>query len=96
MPPAGAPVVRPVVPAVAGPGEPSAALDEAAIARDLLAAIQQQVELAIDIRLREALTPILARATDTVVREARRDLTATLHDLVQRAVQAELARRKRG
>ena len=33
-------------------------------------------------RLREALAPVLARATDALVREARNELAATLRDVV--------------
>ena len=90
-PVAAAPQVVAAPPAVAAPP-----IDEAALARDLLAAIQQQVDLAIEIKLREALAPVLTRATDTLVREARRELTTALRELVQRAVDAELTRRRSG
>ena len=60
----------------------------------VLTQVQRQVELMLDYRLREALTPLLARAADNIVREARTELAATLHDVVARAVAQELARHR--
>ena len=47
-----------------------------------------------EVRLREALAPVLTRAADTLIREARKELTTTLRDAVARAVAQELARRR--
>ena len=55
--------------------------------------LQKQVELMLEVRLREALTPALVRATDTLAREARKELTAALKDIVAQAVARELERR---
>jgi hypothetical protein len=44
--------------------------------------------------LRDALTPLLARATDQLAREARNELASTLRDMVERAVAQELARHR--
>jgi hypothetical protein len=46
----------------------------------------------LEVRLREALTPILARATDTLVRDARKELTAAMRDIVARAIAKELGK----
>jgi hypothetical protein len=70
------------------------ALDEAALTARILAAVQQKVDLMLEYRLREALTPSLARAADLVLREAREELAATLRDVVERAVAQEAARRR--
>ena len=42
----------------------------------------------------EALAPVLARVADTLIRDARKELTATLRDAVARSVAQELARRR--
>ena len=60
----------------------------------VLVEVQRQVELMLDYRLREVLTPMLARAADSIVREARTELASTLRDVVARAVAQELARHR--
>ena len=56
--------------------------------------VQRQVDLMLEYRLREVLTPMLARLGDSVVREARAELASTLRDVVARAVEQELARHR--
>ncbi len=77
---------------VAGPALP----DEGALVAQVLADVQRQVELMLEYRLREALAPALARATDTLVREARNGLAGVLREVVARAVAQELARHRDG
>jgi len=48
----------------------------------------------LEVRLREALAPILARATDALVRDARKELTAAMRDIVARSIASELGRRE--
>jgi hypothetical protein len=60
----------------------------------VLADVQRQVELMLEVRLREALAPILARATDTLVRDARKELTAAMRDIVARTIAKELGKRE--
>lgn len=62
--------------------------------RGVLVEVQRQVELMLEVRLREALTPLLNRAADSIVREARTELASTLRDVVARAVAQELARHR--
>ena len=64
------------------------------ITQRVLADMQRQIDLMLEYRLREALAPILARAADGIVKEARRDLATTLKDVVARAVAQELARQR--
>ncbi len=64
-----------------------------ALTRGVLTDIERQVELLLEVRLREALAPVLARAADAMIRDARKELTAVLHDVVRRSVAQELARR---
>ncbi|MDQ6628883.1 MAG: hypothetical protein M3Z29_10625 [Pseudomonadota bacterium] len=47
----------------------------------------------LEVRLREVLAPLLARAADTLVRDARKELTAAMKDVVTRTIAEELARR---
>jgi hypothetical protein len=67
--------------------------DEQLIER-VMADLQRQVDLMLDYRLREILTPILTRAADAVIRDARAELASTLRDVVARAVAQELSRHR--
>jgi hypothetical protein len=60
----------------------------------VFAEIQRQLDLMLEYRMRELLTPILARAADSLVREARSELASTLREVVTRAVAQELARHR--
>lgn len=75
------------------PAPPLRVADEALI-QGVLVEVQRQVDLMLDYRLREALTPLLNRAADNLVREARTELASTLRDVVARAVAQELARHR--
>jgi len=88
-------------PAVAEPGAGQAAArpptakptpNEVQLTQRVLADLQRQVELMLEVRLREALAPLLARATDTLVRDARKELTAAMRDIVAKAIAKELGR----
>ena len=84
----GVPAERPVAPAE------STAFDESQLIERVLADLQRQVELMLEYRLREVLTPALVRATDALVKEARIELASTLRDVVARAVAQELLRHR--
>jgi hypothetical protein len=73
------------------PAEP---VDEIQLVQQVLADVQRQVELLLEYRLRETLAPILARATDSLIRDTRSQLAATLHEMVARAVAQELSRHR--
>jgi hypothetical protein len=60
----------------------------------VLADVQRQVDMVFETRLREAITPALARLTDALVREARAELASTLRDVVTRAVAQEMSRHR--
>ena len=77
----------------AGPAAP-AALNEEQLTQRVLIDLQRQMDLMLDYRMREVLTPLLARAADAIVREARSELASTLRDVVERAVAQELARHR--
>ncbi|MGD9831757.1 MAG: hypothetical protein AB7U92_03290 [Piscinibacter sp.] len=69
-------------------------LDEDEIVQRVLADLQRQVELMLEVKLREALAPALTRATDALMREARNELASTLRDVVARAVSQEISRHR--
>jgi hypothetical protein len=95
LPPATPPVatVMPLEPAAA-PVAPATLPTEEQLTQRVLNDLQHQIELMLDYRMREILTPILTRATDSVIRDARAELASTLRDLVARAVAQELARHR--
>ena len=79
-----------VAPLHAAPAAPT----EDQLTSSLLADLQRQIDLVLEYRVREALTPILARATDAIVREARSELTHTLSEVVALAVAKEMRRQR--
>lgn len=82
--------------AVAGPGPspvPSTLTDEELTQR-VLVELERQIDLMLDYRLREMLTPLLARAADGLIRDTRHALASTLREVVARAVAQELSRHR--
>jgi len=77
-------------------GSASAGLDEDALARRVLLDLQRQLDGVLEYRVREVLTPILERAADALVRDARRELSRSLAELVDRAVAEQLRRQRPG
>ena len=67
---------------------------EAQMLQNVLVEVQRQVDLMLEVRLREVLTPLLNRAADSIVRDARAELASTLRDVVARAVTEELSRHR--
>lgn len=83
----------PVVPAPPpAPVAPAAVIDEARVVQRVLADLDKQLDLMFEHRLRESLSPVLARMTDSLVREMRAQLAANLREMVARAVSLELDR----
>jgi hypothetical protein len=83
------------VPALEAPDALVAALpSDELVTQRVLIDLQRQVDLMLEYRLREVLTPLLARATDSVIRDARSELASTLRDIVARAVAQEMARHR--
>lgn len=85
-PPAGAPFVE------RRAGWPK--IDEDELVQRVLVDLQRQIDLMLEVKLREVLTPALTRATDALLREARAELASTLRDVVARAVAQELSRHR--
>ncbi|HKX40716.1 MAG TPA: hypothetical protein VJO99_06135 [Burkholderiaceae bacterium] len=95
--PRGVPTLTEVVdwPEGAAPAQLAAPLpSESELTAQVLAQVQQQLDLMIEYRMREALTPLLARVADNLVRDARHELASTLREVVARAVELELARQR--
>lgn len=82
----------PLQPVVSSPS--AASVDEDAVVQRVLADLQRQIDLMLEVKLREVLTPALTRATDALMREARTELASTLRDVVSRAVAQELSRHR--
>ncbi len=81
--------------APSSPAAPAGQLpDEEDLVQRVLADVQRQIDLMLEIKLREALVPALTRATDALMREARTELASTLRDVVSRAVAQEIARHR--
>jgi hypothetical protein len=82
-------------PAVDQPASPPAqphTVDESVLTQRVLADLDKQLDLMFEHRLRETLAPVLARTTDTLVREMRNQLAVSLREMVARAVSLELDR----
>jgi hypothetical protein len=92
--------IEPPAPAVLPPhvepaaNSPQSEIVEEQLVEDIWADLQRQVDLMLEYRVRETLSPILTRATEAVVRESRQQLASTLRDMVARAVAQELARHR--
>ncbi|HEX6363320.1 MAG TPA: hypothetical protein VFZ93_10210 [Albitalea sp.] len=84
-------VVSPGTAPVAGTPAPAA---ETELVRRVLDNVQRQVDLMLEQRLREAVGPALARATEALARELREELASALRDVVSRAVAQELSRHR--
>ena len=69
-------------------------ISEEQITQRVLSDLQRHVDLMVEYRLRESLSPLLTRLADNMVREVREELSSTLRDVVRRAVTQELARQK--
>lgn len=62
----------------------------------VLGDLQRDADLMLELRLREALAPVLARLADDMVRELRAKLQVALREVVAQAASQELARRRAG
>jgi hypothetical protein len=63
--------------------------------RAVLQDLQRHVDLMLEYRLRASLAPLLTQLADNLVRELRQELVLTLRDVVKRAVNQELLRRRK-
>jgi hypothetical protein len=84
----------PTAASLESPATATTAVSEDALIQQVYGDLQRQVELMLEYRLREALAPMLTRAADSIVRDARNELASTLRDVVARAVAQELSRHR--
>ena len=70
------------------------AITEEQVIKRVLTDLQLQIDLMLESRLREVLAPLLERATERLVRDARNELASTLHVAVALAVTRELERHR--
>ena len=69
-------------------------ITEEQVINRVLTDLQLQIDLMFESRLREVLAPLLERATERLVRDARSELASTLHAAVALAVTKELERHR--
>ena len=69
-------------------------ITEEQVINRVLADLQIQIDLMFESRLREVLAPLLERAAERLVRDARSELASTLHAAVALAVTKELERHR--
>ena len=69
-------------------------ITEEQVINRVLTDLQLQIDLMLESRLREVLAPLLERATERLVRDARSELASTLHAAVALAVTKELERHR--
>jgi hypothetical protein len=89
-----APARSQATPAASEAPDAAPAIGDAQWVERVLVELQRHADLTLDLRLREALAPVLARLTESLIRDVRKELTATLRDVVARAVEHELARQR--
>lgn len=92
-----APAATAAAPAPPPADAPPAALnaaDEERMVQRVLADLQRHIDLMLEYRLRESLSPMLAKLTDELARDARTSVATALRELVVKAVAQELSRRR--
>jgi hypothetical protein len=60
--------------------------------QQVMADIQRQIDAMLEVRLKEALAPIVTRLTDALARDARSELTKVMKEVVSRCVAEEIRR----
>ncbi|MFM2448174.1 MAG: hypothetical protein RIS44_624 [Pseudomonadota bacterium] len=62
------------------------------LTQQVMTDIQRQIDAMLEVRLKEALAPIVTRLTDALARDARSELTKVMKDVVSRCVAEEVRR----
>ena len=83
------PAMTPAPAADAGLSTPAL---EGQLAQRVLTDVQRQIDGMLEFRLREALSPVLARHSEAIVRELKDELARTMRDVVNRSVAQEVAK----
>lgn len=69
-------------------------IDEGELAQRVMGDVQRRIDSMLEFRLREAMTPLLARHVEALVHDLRDELAHTMRDVVARAVAQEMAKRR--
>ncbi len=81
--------------AVAAVGDtPPERIDAQAVAARVLVEVERRIDATLESRLRERLAPVLARASDALMREMRAELETAMRDVVAESVEQALARER--
>jgi hypothetical protein len=67
-------------------------INESHLAQRVLTDVQRQVDGMLEFRLKEAMSPILAKHSEALVRALREELSRTMRDVVARSVAQEVAK----
>lgn len=70
----------------------SAELSHEQVVHRVMMDVQRRVDSMLEFRLKQALEPVFARHAEAIVRDLRDELSATMRDVVARAVAQELAK----
>ncbi|XVJ69273.1 MAG: hypothetical protein HEQ39_06190 [Rhizobacter sp.] len=62
------------------------------LTQQVMTDIQQQIDAMLEVRLKEALAPIVTRLTDALARDARSELAKVMKEVVSRCVAEEVRR----
>ncbi|MEX8496818.1 MAG: hypothetical protein AB3X41_06260 [Leptothrix ochracea] len=73
---------------------PSPSVDAERITQQVLTDLHRQVDRMFEFRVRESVAPAVERMVDRLILELRDELTATLLDVVRKAVAQEMARQR--
>ena len=79
----------PLLPTVAAAPHP---VDADRLTQLVMADIQRQIDAMLEVRLKEALAPIISRMTDALARDARSEMAKVMKEVVARAVADEMRR----
>lgn len=79
--------------AVPAAADPSPSQQQAFEVR-VIAEVERRIDAALEARLRDSLAPVMARASDALIREMRSELEGTLREVVADAVAEALARER--
>ena len=76
-------------PSTASPPQP---VNADLLTQQVMSDIQRQIDAMLEVRLKEALVPIVTRLTDALARDARSELAKVMKEVVSRCVTEEVRR----
>jgi hypothetical protein len=79
-------------PALIHPANTNTNNDVDVLTQQIMASIQRQVDAMLEVRLKEALGPVITRLTDALARDTRAEVAKAMKEVVARVVADELRR----